>query len=302
MPEITGFAFPNDIHVHWSLMIVMYPYITGFVAGAFIVTSLYHVFGREEFKPVARLAMATSFCFLLVATLPAPAPPRPPASAGRLVIVTPNFTSAMAGFGILYSIYLLDPGRSRSGSSGARRSSSRPGAAAGCKRAFYAALALGTYDTSPEAVDDRPQGRHAPGRHRPARRPACSTATSASSSAPSRPTPGGRRRSCRSSSCSRRRSPGIALLIILYQVVAKLEPAGRSRAGPCAGAGALALVLPHPHHHARAARDHHAGLREVGVLAHHLAAAHHPARVLLHHHADDRGRPHPAHPAGASWC
>ena len=38
MPEITGYAFPNDIHVHWSLMIVMYPYITGFVAGAFIVT------------------------------------------------------------------------------------------------------------------------------------------------------------------------------------------------------------------------------------------------------------------------
>jgi len=46
MPEITGYAFPNDIHVTWSLMIVMYPYITGFVAGAFIVTSLYHLFGR----------------------------------------------------------------------------------------------------------------------------------------------------------------------------------------------------------------------------------------------------------------
>ena len=70
MPEISGFAFPNDIHVTWSLMIVMYPYITGFVAGSFIVTSLYHLFGRQEFKPVARLAMATSFAFLLVASLP----------------------------------------------------------------------------------------------------------------------------------------------------------------------------------------------------------------------------------------
>ena len=70
MPEITGYAFPNDIHVHWSLMIVMYPYITGFVAGAFIVSALFHVFGREEFRPVARLAMATSFCFMAVATLP----------------------------------------------------------------------------------------------------------------------------------------------------------------------------------------------------------------------------------------
>ena len=70
MPEITGFSFPNDVHVTWSLMIVMYPYITGFVAGSFIVTSLYHLFDRQEFKPVARLAMATSFAFLLVASLP----------------------------------------------------------------------------------------------------------------------------------------------------------------------------------------------------------------------------------------
>ena len=41
---VAGYAFPNDFHVHWSLMIVLYPYITGIVAGAFIVSSLYHVF------------------------------------------------------------------------------------------------------------------------------------------------------------------------------------------------------------------------------------------------------------------
>ncbi len=150
MPEISGFAFPNDIHVTWSLMIVMYPYITGFVAGSFIVTSLYHLFGRQEFKPVARLAMATSFAFLLVASLPLQLHLGQP-QRGPFVIVTPNFTSAMAGFGILYSFYMLvlvlelwfvwrteiiDR---------ARRSR-------GLKRAFDAALALHTYDTSPEAV------------------------------------------------------------------------------------------------------------------------------------------------------
>lgn len=151
MPEITGFSFPNDIHVTWSLMIVMYPYITGFVAGSFIVTSLYHLFGRQEFKPVARLAMATSFAFLLVASLPLQLHLGQP-QRGPFVIVTPNFTSAMAGFGILYSFYMLvlvlelwfvwrqeiiDR---------ARRSR-------GLARAFYAALALGTYDTSPEAIE-----------------------------------------------------------------------------------------------------------------------------------------------------
>jgi len=151
MPEITGFSFPNDVHVTWSLMIVMYPYITGFVAGSFIVTSLYHLFGREEFRPVARLAMATSFAFLLVASLPLQLHLGQP-QRGPFVIITPHFTSAMAGFGILYSFYLMvlvlevwfvwrqeiidRAKRSR-----------------GVVRAFYMVLALGTYDQSPEAVE-----------------------------------------------------------------------------------------------------------------------------------------------------
>ena len=39
-----GYVFPNDLHVHWSLMIVLYPYITGIAAGAFIISSMYPVF------------------------------------------------------------------------------------------------------------------------------------------------------------------------------------------------------------------------------------------------------------------
>ena len=57
--ELTGFLFPNDVHIHWSLVIVLYPYITCLVAGAFIVSSLYHVFGRGELKPVGRFALVT---------------------------------------------------------------------------------------------------------------------------------------------------------------------------------------------------------------------------------------------------
>ncbi len=151
MPEITGFSFPNDIHVTWSLMIVMYPYITGFVAGSFIVTSLYHLFGRQEFKPVARLAMATSFAFLLVASLPLQLHLGQP-QRGPMVIVTPNFTSAMAGFGILYSFYLmvlvLELWFVWRAEIIERAKRSR-----GLARAFYATLALGTYDLSPEALE-----------------------------------------------------------------------------------------------------------------------------------------------------
>ena len=57
------FVFPNELNVTWTVMIVLYPYITGLVAGAFIVSSLYHVFNRHELKPVARLAMVASLVF-----------------------------------------------------------------------------------------------------------------------------------------------------------------------------------------------------------------------------------------------
>ena len=65
-----GFAFPNDLHVHWSLMIVLYPYITGIVAGAFIVSSLYHVFHVQEVKPIARFSLLFALAFVACATLP----------------------------------------------------------------------------------------------------------------------------------------------------------------------------------------------------------------------------------------
>ena len=150
-PEISGFSFPNDVHVWWSLMIVMYPYITGFVAGAFIVTSLYHLFGRTEFKPVARLAMATSFAFLLVASLPLQLHLGHP-ERGINVMITPHFTSAMAGFGILYSGYLailvLEVWFVWRHEIIVRARRSR-----GLRRAFYATLALGTYDTGPQALE-----------------------------------------------------------------------------------------------------------------------------------------------------
>ena len=63
-PELTGFLFPNDVHIHWSLMIVLYPYITGLVAGAFIVSSLYHVFGQKQLKDIAQFSLVFSLALL----------------------------------------------------------------------------------------------------------------------------------------------------------------------------------------------------------------------------------------------
>ena len=48
------FTYPNEF-IYWSVQIVMYPYMTGLVAGAFVLSSLYHVFGHAagKFLPFA---------------------------------------------------------------------------------------------------------------------------------------------------------------------------------------------------------------------------------------------------------
>jgi Ni/Fe-hydrogenase subunit HybB-like protein len=70
MSQITGYIYPNEIELHWSLLIVVYPYVTGLVAGAFILASLVKVFNVRELQPVYRMALLTALAFLLVATLP----------------------------------------------------------------------------------------------------------------------------------------------------------------------------------------------------------------------------------------
>ncbi len=101
-----GFVFPNEQHVTWTVMIVLYPYITGLVAGAFIVSSLYHVFGFANLKPIARFSLVSSFAFLLFAAVPLLNHLGRPERAANIMI-TPNFHSAMSGFGFVYNTYIV---------------------------------------------------------------------------------------------------------------------------------------------------------------------------------------------------
>jgi len=102
----SSFVFPNDPHVACSIMIVLYPYITGLVAGAFVVSALYHVFHQEVLKPVASLALVTALCFCAFATLPLLFHLHHPERAFNIMF-TPNATSAMSGFGFIYNFYML---------------------------------------------------------------------------------------------------------------------------------------------------------------------------------------------------
>ncbi len=104
--EYGEFVFPNGHHVDWTIMIVLYPYVTGLVAGAFVVSALYHVFRKEALKPVARLALVASFCFCAFATMPLLLHLHHPERAFNIMFM-PNFQSAMAGFGFIYSFYML---------------------------------------------------------------------------------------------------------------------------------------------------------------------------------------------------
>lgn len=101
-----SFVFPNELHVTWTVMIVLYPYITGMVAGAFIVSSFYHVFGMEKLKPIARFALVSSLAFLLFATVPLLNHLGSPQRAFNIML-TPNFRSAMSGFGFVYTFYMI---------------------------------------------------------------------------------------------------------------------------------------------------------------------------------------------------
>ena len=103
---LANYVFPNDFHVHWSLMIVLYPYITGIVAGAFIVSSLYHVFGVKELKPISRYSLIFALAFLCCATWPLLLHLGHPERSFNMFL-TPNPTSAMAGFGYIYTAYLI---------------------------------------------------------------------------------------------------------------------------------------------------------------------------------------------------
>jgi len=143
------YLFPNDLHILWELMIVMYPYVTGLVAGAFILSSLYHVFNRTELRPIGRLALVASLGFLLFAPCTLLLHLGHPERCFNIML-TPNLSSAMAMFGFIYAAYMallvfeIWLVHRKDIIMLARRSQ-------GFWRGFYKVLALGVYDVSEES-------------------------------------------------------------------------------------------------------------------------------------------------------
>ena len=106
LSQVTGFIYPNEVETQWAILIVVYPYLTGIVAGAFILASLVKVFNVVEVQPIYRLALLTALSFMLIAGMPLQLHLGHPERAYE-IFMTPQPTSAMAMFGFVYLWYLL---------------------------------------------------------------------------------------------------------------------------------------------------------------------------------------------------
>jgi Ni/Fe-hydrogenase subunit HybB-like protein len=151
LDQVVGFIYPNEIEVHWSILIVVYPYITGLVAGAFILASLMKVFNVREVQPTYRLSLLTALAFLLVAPLPLVMHLGRPERFYE-ILLTPNLTSAMAMFGFVYAWYLMGVLLLEIWFEYRRDLIWLAASARGARRWLYRALSLFSTDTSAEAL------------------------------------------------------------------------------------------------------------------------------------------------------
>jgi len=150
------FVYPNEF-IYWSIQIVMYPYMTGLVAGAFVLSSLYHVFGQKDLKEIAQFSLVFSLALLPVAALPLLLHLQQPTRAME-PLLTPHFTSAIAAFGIVFTTYALivlseiwfvyrkyfvEQVHSLKGTAGLSNAMSRT---------VYRVLTIGAYDVSDDAI------------------------------------------------------------------------------------------------------------------------------------------------------
>lgn len=103
-PSLQGGSLEN---VYWGLLIVTYPFISGLVAGSFVVASLSHVFGRRELDRLAPLALIVSFALLLTAPVTLIGDARQPVNAFEL-FTSPHIPwSPLGDFTAIWLTYVV---------------------------------------------------------------------------------------------------------------------------------------------------------------------------------------------------
>lgn len=138
-------------NAYWGLLIVTYPFISGLVAGSFVVSSLSHVFRQTRFDPLAPLAVLVSLALLVTAPLTVLADARQPHVALTEIFSRDHIPySPLSMFIVVWLTYV--------GLMIAelyftfRVANARLAAAAGRSARLHRILALGRLDASAEAA------------------------------------------------------------------------------------------------------------------------------------------------------
>ncbi len=115
-----GNVFPNEVAydfsvggVVWRLLIVLYPFFTGLIAGSFVVSSLAYGLGNRRYYKVAGLALLLTAALMAVPLFPM-SELKQPARAPEIFLrphirpseIYPGI-SPMAVFGVIYLAYLI---------------------------------------------------------------------------------------------------------------------------------------------------------------------------------------------------
>jgi molybdopterin-containing oxidoreductase family membrane subunit len=102
-------VFGANNAVPWGMPIILFVYFIGLSAGSLILSSLTYVFGREEYKPIARLAVFTAVLLIFGAMLFIAVDLGRPEKFWRLFMFfyLNNMASMFAINGILYGGYFV---------------------------------------------------------------------------------------------------------------------------------------------------------------------------------------------------
>jgi Ni/Fe-hydrogenase subunit HybB-like protein len=146
--SLTHSALEN---AYWGLLIVTYPYISGLVAGSFVVSSLSHVFGQRTFDPLAPLAVLVSLALLIAAPVTVLADARQPHVALTEIFTRDHIPySPLAMFIVVWLTYVALMLAELYFTF--RASNARLAEAAGWRGRVHRLLTLGRLATSPAAA------------------------------------------------------------------------------------------------------------------------------------------------------
>ncbi len=92
----------------WGLPIVIYPFLSGLMAGAFVIDSLSHLFGLKKFDPIAKLAATSSFAMVLLAAFAPLVDALQPSRAIWELYARDHFPySPLSVFIIIWTLYVI---------------------------------------------------------------------------------------------------------------------------------------------------------------------------------------------------